>query len=457
MCAGLAFLSSISGCAPQSKSKYFVPAGKLNYFYSEGHISGQKAFPLVPLADGRIIVLGGVNWDNSGPVGDAFIYGRPVLRKAEIYDPVNKGSVAFTDSPYDLFDKQVQAFLLPDSQIMITGPDIGNCYSDVPDPSNWKLGKPVPKEYREGCLRTTALRISLESMKYTPLLNMRPVRQGGSITVLEDGRVLLLGGDQGNKESSLLKAETHEPQTKISVEDQKRKVKEYRKRFRLVQIFDPKNDSISVVAELPYYGLLCGHSATCFGKDQILITGGFTQFYRKNFPDEREGDNLVSDILVFDVSKRQFQKVGNLLFPRIMHSVVPLDNKRFLIVGGTNPQVKDKGSGINRVDELEVFDLKTGLSKDVGTFSAGTPVFPVSLPDHRILLVGGTSVGIFDPKTDSLRKIDELIQDRKEFFVVSNANQEVFVIGGINLKTRRMDQTVERFDYKLFLRKGELR
>jgi hypothetical protein len=442
---------AICGCGGQEQSKYFKRAGNLKYFYSQGPVAPlcQRTSITGTLPDGHTLLFGGVNWDTLGPVADAYVHGKPVEKKCEIYDPSTGFSEDIPDSPFALAHKEIQVTTLPSNKMLVTGPNIGEYRAA---PAGCECASLKSDKERDLCQRTTALLFDPATYKFRSLVNMRPVRSRATTTLLPNGNVLLLGGNLSPKEAALLEREGRKPRRSWTQTDIHRYIDEDTKKYKSVQIFDANTDRIKDISVLPCTSL-SGHSTTLVDKSSALIIGGESDVYKMNSPNEfTTSSEFASEILLFDFNKNTYRKVGTLNFPRILHTTISLGNGRFLIVSGLNYLIRDKASKSQRVDEIELFDLNTGQCKHVGDFSTGAFVIPSLLKDGRVLLIGGEAVGMFDPSTERIRVIDRLLNPRIGVFVTQSSNGDVFVYGGEQGKTI---QLVERFDYAQFVKEGE--
>jgi hypothetical protein len=384
------------------------------------------------LPDGRVVIFGGADWEGYIPLFWPASHSGPIhFDRAEIYDPRTETSVEISDTPYPL-NRNAQTIALPSGSVLITAPQIGE----------FLLGRSKAQNEREIGKKLTALVYRPRTNSYIPLFNLRPVRGGASMNLLPDGRILVIGGFATDKE---FKPKEHTP---LDYEQR------YQQSHR-IQIFDPEQDQIKNIGQLPFSYSLEQHTTTALGSHRFLIVGGVQIPYITANKWRKVHDQYSKDILVYDLRLNKFSVVGHLNYTRVQHTTVPLGNERFLVVGGISPGTIDDVSHTPQVGELELFDLKTGRCTVVGSFSADPFLRAAPLRDGRSLLISGCAVGVFDPQAQTTKTLATLRQHRGAFFVISAADGQIYILGGWS--HRRPDRSVKRFDYLALMRMEEHR
>ena len=424
----------MAGCS-NGESKFFKQAGRLNYFYLTDDGPGIAT----RLADGRVVLFGGTDTDPTEPA--AIRSGMPNRKKAEIYNPQDETSQQIDDTPYELGGKKRSGTLLSSGKVLITCSDIGSFSPDADDPTVCECGRFKSKQEVRDCEHATAILFDPASRTYKRLFHLRPIRALATVTALDDGRVIIIGGSPGLKELAMLQMEDWKSYfgKNPTTEEMDRYDRFISKSLGTIQIYDPERDTASEAGKLPYKGYLKGHATISIEKGKYLTVGG----YEENFG----RPNYLRDVSIFLEGSKEYKKIAELNFPREGHSVVRLDSKRFLVVGGSNNFVTDKASGNRRVAELEIVDIENKTCRVAGKFSSDSSTIPSVLPNGNVLLVTDHIVGLFDPKAETIHSVDSLIYERYGFSTVSSPDGNVYVFGGYKSHT---DKIVEKFNFAAF-------
>ncbi len=132
---------------------------------------------------------------------------------------------------------------------------------------------------------------------------------------------------------------------------------------------------------------------------------------------------------VYDPQSDAWHVTGQLARDRLLHSAVRLADGRVLVAGGC--WLDDRGECSNPVARAEVFDPHTETWSGAGSvdewllYSGLTP-----LQDGRVLLTGYYATRIFDPATNTWRRIADPAYDRWEHESVRLRDGRVMVVGG---------------------------
>lgn len=350
----LLLVTALAGCtssnmfnANQQKSKYFKPAGHLNYEYDPGVI--------LPLRNGKILALGGIQHIKKNQPekffqaedGKMYGYGSGMT---ELFDPDTGQTKVLTKMPFKFYvlgapnRRQMKAIELEDGRIFIVGKFEDN--RDVPPDEakrryeKW-FGKdcrhklPVFSKNRAGvqlhsiapCTEPHLFGLIYDWRNHTfEIVNTPdeiPPRYMVTLNLLPDGRVLIIGG------------------------------------------------SIADGGEMGYSG---------------------------NYPETR--------VLIFDPKTKKISVVGNLLHTRYGHETIPLSDTKFMLFGGwgvSDTEAKETFCALSNPDgtcnwtrhhertrEVEVYDLKTGLSRIVGHTLGGRYDFSaIRFPNETVFINGG--------------------------------------------------------------------
>ncbi len=179
---------------------------------------------------------------------------------------------------------------------------------------------------------------------------MNDAREGQTITMLTDGRVLLTGGVENiGFRAELASAETYDPSTGA---------------------FSPTG-SMATPRE--------GHTATLLRDGRVLVAGG-----------SDNGTHTLDSAELYDPAAGTFSRAGHLYQPRIAHTATRLLNGTVLIAGGGRG---DRPGGYIAYDTAEIFDPGTARFTPlrVRMVNARVGAAAVLLQSGRALIVGGKS------------------------------------------------------------------
>jgi hypothetical protein len=298
---------------------------------------------------------------------------------------------------------------------------------------------------------------------------MNVARRTFTATLLEDGRVLVVGGNEGN------------PPTMIAD----------------VEVFDPDGESWTELAPLPEPR--ANHTATLLDDGRVLVAGGGPSSIIGN----PSGQGVLSSALLFDPASGAWTPTGSMKTARAAHEARRLPDGRVLVVGGgidavwgpcaaqypnctvaettATAEIYDPASGnFSDTDALSdgrmSFTLTTladgsqlavgGFGSHVGTSLASAERFDLAtltwnqagalgaadrlhhsaarLGSGRVLIAGGkkanvapqTSTQIFDPASDTWSAGTPLDQPRTGALAFELASGRVLIAGGYNQLTQ---------------------
>ena len=216
---------------------------------------------------------------------------------------------------------------------------------------------------------------------------MGDARSGAATVLLQDGRVLIIGGN--NATGPIASADV----------------------FGTDGVF-----SAAAVMHTPR----SGHTATVLSDGRVLVAGGTTS-----------GGGITNSAEIYDPSENSWNLLsGTMVDARSGHTASLLPDARVLLAGGQN-----SGGAIN---SLEIFDPSSGNFSGAGVMtSARMKHAAASLQDGRVLLVGGfdgtnplASSDIFDPSTGTSSAGPNLTVARYSHSATTLMNGQVAVIGG---------------------------
>ncbi len=140
-----------------------------------------------------------------------------------------------------------------------------------------------------------------------------------------------------------------------------------------------KDDALQFIANWPGSGFY-DRVATPLANGRVLITGGDLEY----------GDITADEAAIYDPRKGTVQDTGPLLISRESHTATLLPGGRVLIAGGYNAEGYD--FGITGLTEAEEYNPSTGIFTNAGNGSwLRSGHTATLLPDGRVLLAGGTT------------------------------------------------------------------
>jgi hypothetical protein len=204
--------------------------------------------------------------------------------------------------------------------------------------------------------------------------DLRYPRSHATALLLQDGRVLVLGGNPFDAHT--VPPEIYDPASGV---------------FTSIDPIVPAIDA-SVDDEVGYRDF----SATVLADGRVLIAGGRIQIRDANLPDSVAGPApmLSAEAVIFDPATQATAPTGPMGVPRAGHAAVRLGDGRILIVGGITP---DGAGGEGSAASAELYDPATGtfsatgdMAGDRATVDQASASFQaVALPSGRILISGG--------------------------------------------------------------------
>lgn len=180
--------------------------------------------------------------------------------------------------------------------------------------------------------------------------SMTAAREGATITMLPDGRVLVAGGAQNVG---------------------------FRSELASAEIYDPSSGTFSATGSMSIPRE--GHTATALRDGRVLIVGG-----------SDNGTHTLDSAEIYDPAIGTFQRVGHLNQPREVHTATLLLSGKVLVAGGGRGGMP---GGYIAYDTAEIFDPASGRFAKVLARMKSDRVGAVAqlLGDGRVLLAGGKS------------------------------------------------------------------
>jgi len=255
------------------------------------------------LPNGRVLVVGGWS-DGEGMFGYSVSY-------SELYDPAT-GTWSYAGSPGGR--QEHTATVLKDGRVLV----VGGLYTD--ELSYYDLSECVIYDPASG------------TWSYTGSLHT--ARVGHTATLLQDGRVLVVGGYPGGASAGS-------------------------------EIYDPTTGTWSTTSSM--HTARQAHTATLLPNGRILVTGGGV------------GEDLA-DSEIYDPASDTWSTTGSLQTARMHHTATLLPDGRVLVSGGENSDIL--------LADCEIYNPQTGTWTSTGSMNAARWNHVATLlADGRVLVV----------------------------------------------------------------------
>lgn len=245
-------------------------------------------------------------------------------------------------------------------------------------------------------------------------------RRGHAMVRLDDGRLLVAGGiDEGDVLAS-------------------------------AEVFDPATGEWQATGDMAQPRL--GHTLTRLADGRVLATGGASG-QRPEGTEDVQGQVIPTVTAeVFDPASGEWTAAGELLAPRFQHTATRLADGRVLLAGGQS--IAD--GEVAPADSTELYDPATGaFSRSAAMEVARSDHAAVSLPDDRVLVVGGDlgervtgRAEVFDFGQGSWQGVASLSRERRRHAATVLDDGSVLVSGGevVQGGARTSLAVAERYD-----------
>jgi hypothetical protein len=286
------------------------------------------------LLDGRVLFTGGYN---CGPAGQDGIWA-----SAELYDPAT-GTFSPTGSMGTPREFQT-ATRLADGRVLVAGGYTGASPSAG---TGITLASYRLVESSASVLRTAEL-YDPATGTFSPTGSMSTIRDQHTATLLQNGRVLVIGGGGEGYASQ-----------------------------KTADLYDPATGTFSRTGSMKTGRWL--HTATLLDDGRVLVAGG-----------RSPQDSVYKSAEIYDPATGAFRSVGSMHEARQQQTSTLLPDGRVFIAGG----YWSDGQNWRVLSSTEMFDPATGKFSSIG--SMGTPRqghTATLLDDGRVLIAGGSDIG----------------------------------------------------------------
>jgi len=286
------------------------------------------------LQDGRVLITGGYNCADAGH--------EAIWASAELYDPAT--GIFSPTGPMGTPRESHTATLLADGRVLVAG---GSTMESQPASLPVTLASYRTAATSANVLSSAELYDPVTG-SFSPTGSMSQFRDRFSATLLQDGRVLVVGGG-GEGYASRTSAE----------------------------LYDPATGRFSGTGPMKSGRWL--HTATLLQDGRVLIAGG-----------RSPKDSTYASAEVYDPSAGTFSSAGSLKAGRQQHSATLLPDGRILIAGG----YESDGQQWNVLSSTELYDPGTGRFTPTGSMGESRMEQTATLlNDGRVLIAGGSGIG----------------------------------------------------------------
>jgi len=248
---------------------------------------------------------------------------------------------------------------------------------------------------------------------FTSVGNMSTERLGQTATLLQDGKVLIVGGDASANTAPYLNS---------------------------AEIYDPATGTFTSTGNMTESR--SSHTATLLQDGKVLIAGGM---------DEWGNNHTLITAEIYDPITGTFTSTGNMTEKRNWHRATLLDDGKVLIVGGFNSNIPGGGTYHKSV---EIYDPATGTFSSTGNMGTPRIWFALTKLDNgKVLVAGGSdkyagwtnTAEIYDPATGTFSYSDSLATARWINNGVLLENDSVLYAGG-NITGDTLTNSAEIYD-----------
>jgi Galactose oxidase, central domain/Kelch motif len=233
---------------------------------------------------------------------------------------------------------------------------------------------------------------------WTSAAPMSVPRMGQTTTLLQDGRVLVTGGD------------SQSPSAEASAE-----------------LYSPATNTWTAAASMSAARMY--HTATLLLDGRVLVAGGCGS--------GTPCDAVLSSAEIYDPRTALWSTTAPLASPRLFHTATLLRDGRVLVLGGCVSDPCREG-----LSSAEIFNPGSGSWSSAGNMAQGR-LFPSAslLPDGRVLVAGGctfdlcsnpfSSAELFEPSSSTWSPAGDLSVARFLHSATVLADGRVLVAGGL--------------------------
>jgi len=232
-----------------------------------------------------------------------------------------------------------------------------------------------------------------------PTGNLNSSRCGHTATLLASGKVLVVGGSDG--ECTSIKSNTLDS----------------------AELYDPVTGSWSVTGRLKQPRT--GHTATLLPSGLVLVVGGSVA--------SATSFETIGTAELYDPDAGDWKSTGNLIAQRSSHTATLLQNGAVLVAGGR----EGNSSALDAFDSAELYDPSTGTWSRTGNLVTGRSAHTATqLQNGKVLVAGGVRAGrsaeLYDPVGGAWTRTGDLNEGRSDHTATRMQDGRVLVASGDN-------------------------
>ena len=253
--------------------------------------------------------------------------------------------------------------------------------------------------------------------KFVRVGDMHYARSGHKAVLLQDGRVLIVGGasepvaeiyDPEKRKfyktgSMIIDRDYYDNYTATLLSNGKVLITGGSKRnksLKNTELFNPKTGNFEKGPELNLPRAY--HTANKLPDGKVLISGGF---YKEK----------ITQAELYDPKINEFKLIGEMIYPRSQHSAILTSKGVFFIGGYTNSSIIEK---LNKNINSEIFDIDNKKFIDIDKYEKYQRIKPNLIKlNNKVLISDGIInqskrgiVEIYDPISNKIFKMEEIRQ-----------------------------------------------
>jgi hypothetical protein len=279
---------------------------------------------------------------------------------------------------------------------------------------------------------------------FSPTGSMTIARQNETATRLQDGRVLIAGGESADAMTLIASAELYDPATgKFSATGSMATSRDFTtatlladgrvliaggfdgsKSLASAELYDPTTGKFSPTGSMAVARF--AHTSTLLPDGRVLIAGG-------------DDKSDLASAEIYDPKTGKFSPTGSMSQARYSHTATLLQNGVVLIAGGDD----DSGASLVTLASAELYDPATGKFNPTGSMQTAREYHTATLlSDGRALITGGyvvhpgsddatlASAELYDPATGKFSATASIKNERRQHTATLLSDGRVLIAGG---------------------------